>query len=153
MSFSSKRLNDMEGFYARLMKIISSPSSGIHEFDFPKDIIRNDEDMKFQRNRKSYWQTYQDMVQEIKEKDPAYNPFPNCQDIAKIVRTVLGHFLAIYDMLNEKLGYGKKFKLTIIQEKEDKLSKRRKGGRKEKGKNPHLPAPVKKRKENNKLVL
>ena len=63
------------------------------------------------------------MVQEIKENDPTYNPFPNCQDIAKIVRIVLGQFPIIYDMLNEKLGYGKKVKLTIIQIKEylDKL--------------------------------
>ena len=86
----------------------------MHEFDFPKDIIRNDEDMKSQRNKKSYWHTYQDMVQEIKEKDPTYNPFPNFQDMAKIVKVVLGLFPAIYDMLNEKLGYGKKVKLTII---------------------------------------
>ena len=59
------------------------------------------------------------MVQEIKEKDPAYNPFPNCQDMAKIVKAVLGQFPAIYDMLNEKLVYGKKVKLTLIQDKED----------------------------------
>ena len=46
MEISSKRLNDMEGFYARSMKKISLPSMSMHEFDFPKDIIRNDEDMK-----------------------------------------------------------------------------------------------------------
>ena len=51
---SSKRLNDTEGFYARLMKRISLPSRGVHEFDFHEDIIRNDEDMKSQRNNKSY---------------------------------------------------------------------------------------------------
>ena len=39
--------------------------------------------------------------------------------MTKLVRTVLGQFPAIYDMLNEKFGYGKKVKLTIIQEKED----------------------------------
>ena len=38
--------------------------------------------------------------------------------MAKTVKTVLGQFPMIYDMLNEKLGYGKKAKLTIIQEKE-----------------------------------
>ena len=54
MAISSKILNDMEGFYAKLMKRISSPSRGIHEFHFPKDIIRNDEDIKSQRNKKSY---------------------------------------------------------------------------------------------------
>ena len=59
------------------------------------------------------------MVQEIKEIDPSYNPFPNCLDMAKIVKIVLGQFPMVYDMLNEKLGYGKKVKLTIIQEKED----------------------------------
>ena len=59
------------------------------------------------------------MVQEIKENDPTYNPFPNCQDMAKIVRTILGQFPAIYDMLNKNLGYGKKINLTIMQEKED----------------------------------
>ena len=58
MVIISKRLNDMESFYARLMKRISSPSRGMHEFDFPKDIIKNDEDMKSQRNKKSYWHTY-----------------------------------------------------------------------------------------------
>ena len=46
MAISSKRLNDMDGFYARLMKRISLPSRGMHEFHFPEDIIRNDEDMK-----------------------------------------------------------------------------------------------------------
>ena len=54
MEISSKILNDMEGFYARLMQRISSPPRGMHEFDFPEDIIRNDEDMKSQRNKKSY---------------------------------------------------------------------------------------------------
>ena len=91
----------------------------MHEFDFLKDIIRNDEDMKSQRNKNSYWHTYQDMVQEIKESDPSYNPFLNCQDSTKIVKIVLSKFPEIYDMLNEKLGYGQKFKLTIVQEKED----------------------------------
>ena len=46
MVVSSKRLNDMEGFYAKLMKRIALPSRGAHEFEFPKDIIINDEDMK-----------------------------------------------------------------------------------------------------------
>ena len=46
MVVSSKRLNDMEGFYAWLVKRVSHPSRGMHEFDFPKDIIKNDEDMK-----------------------------------------------------------------------------------------------------------
>ena len=54
MTVTSKRFNDKEGFYARLMKRISLPSRGIHEFDFPKDIIMNDEEMKSQRNKKSY---------------------------------------------------------------------------------------------------
>ena len=36
-----------------------------------------------------------------------------------MTKIVLGQFPTIYDMLNEKIGYGKKFKLTIIQEKED----------------------------------
>ena len=119
MVVTSKRLNDMEGFYARLMKKISLPSSGTHEFDFPEHIIRNDEDMKSQRNKKSYWHTYQDMVQEIEESDPSYNPFPNCHESARIVRIVLRKFPEIYDMLNEKMGYGKKIKLSIVQEKED----------------------------------
>ena len=47
MEISSKRLNDMEGFYAKPMGRISLPSRGMHEFDFPKEIIRNDEDMKY----------------------------------------------------------------------------------------------------------
>ena len=47
MAISSKRLNDMEGFYAQLMKRVSLPSRCMHEFGFSKDIIRNDEDMKF----------------------------------------------------------------------------------------------------------
>ena len=59
------------------------------------------------------------MVQEIKEIDPTYNPFPKYQDMAKIVGKILGQFPTIYDMLNEKIGYSKKVKLTIIQEKED----------------------------------
>ena len=119
MVVSSKRLNDMEGFYVRLMKRISLPSRGAHEFEFPKEIIRNGEDMKSQRNKKSYWHTYQDMVHEIKESDPSYNPFPNYHDSARIIRIALRKFPEIYDMLNEKLGYGKKVKLTIVQEKED----------------------------------
>ena len=105
----------------------------MHEFEFPKDITRNDEDMKFERNKKYYQPTYQDMVQEIKEFDPSYKPFPNCRDMVRIVRISLSKFLEIYDMLNEKLGYGKKVKLTIVQEKEDldKLIQSEKIGQKE----------------------
>ena len=58
------------------------------------------------------------MVQETKETKFSYNLFPNCKDMAKIARTILGQFPMIYDMSNEKLGYGKKVKLTNIQEKE-----------------------------------
>ena len=54
MAMSLKRLNDMHGFYARLMKRISLPSRGVHEFDFLEDIIRNDEDMRSHRNKKYY---------------------------------------------------------------------------------------------------
>ena len=53
-------------------------------------------------------------MQEIKESDPSYNPFPNCQDSARIVRIVLRKFPEVYDILNEKLGYGKKVKITIV---------------------------------------
>ena len=58
-------------------------------------------------------------MQDIKESNPSYNPFTNCHDLARIVRIVLRKFPKIYDILNEKLGYGKKVKLTIVQEKED----------------------------------
>ena len=59
------------------------------------------------------------MVLEITKYDPSYNPFPKCNDLGRIVRIVLRIFAKIYDMLNEKMGYGKKVKLTIVQEKED----------------------------------
>lgn len=77
---SSKRINDMEGFYARLMKRVVISHRGDHQFDDPKDVIRNDEDIKSQRNKKSYWHTYMDMLREIHEDDPAYDPLPNCKN-------------------------------------------------------------------------
>ena len=101
------------------MKKIALPSRGAHQFHFPEDIIKNDENMKSQRNKKSYWHTYSDMLWEIHETNPTYDPFPNYKDSAKIVRAVLNQFVEIYDTLNEKCVYGKKVKLTIIQDKED----------------------------------
>ena len=62
---SSKRMNDFEGFYARMVKRVGVPSRGEHEFDFPEDVMRNEENMTIQANRKSYWKTYEKMLREI----------------------------------------------------------------------------------------
>ena len=107
----------MEGFYARLIKKIALPSKATHQFDFLEDIIRNDKDMKSQRNKKSYWHTYNDTLQEIHEIDPTYDPFPNRKDWGKRIRIALTKFAEVYETFKEKLGYGKKVKLTIVQDK------------------------------------
>ena len=58
------------------------------------------------------------MLKEIQESDPNYDPIPNCKDWAQRVRVVLNNFVDVYDTMNEKLGYGKKHKLTIVHDKE-----------------------------------
>lgn len=83
---NSKRMNDMESFYAKLMRRVGKTSRGDHQFDYPKDIIRKEEDMTSQKNKKSYWHTYTEMLKEIHESDPSYDPIPNCKDWAQRVR-------------------------------------------------------------------
>lgn len=72
--------------------------------------------MNSQRNKKSYWHTYTDMLKEIHESDPNYDPIPNWKDWAQRVRVILNSFLDVYDTMIEKLGHGKKQNLTIVQD-------------------------------------
>ena len=111
-------MNDFEGFYARMVKRLGVPSRGAHQFDFPEDVMRNEENMTIQANKKSYWKTYEEMLSQILQIDPSYDPLPNCKDWAQRVRIVLNNFVDVYDTMNEKLGYGKKCKLTIVHDKE-----------------------------------
>lgn len=43
MNGNSKMMNDIEGFYERLMHTINKAPRGKHEFDYPQDIIKNEE--------------------------------------------------------------------------------------------------------------
>ena len=46
LDVNRKMLNDIEGFYERLMRIISLALRSKCEIDFSKKIIKNDEDLK-----------------------------------------------------------------------------------------------------------
>lgn len=65
LEFSSKMMNDIEGFYKILMNKINKAPRGKHGFDYPEDVIINDEDFKSQRRKKAYWCMYEETLEEI----------------------------------------------------------------------------------------
>ena len=57
-----------------LMRSIGMMTKSGHEFHFPEDIIRNDEDMEYQKRKKIYLHAFKDLLDEIHKVDPNYEP-------------------------------------------------------------------------------
>lgn len=114
MEVISKRLNDIEGFYARLIRKINLNPRGAHEFNFSKDIIINNEYLESQKRKKIGWHIYQDMLSEIHEQDPNYDPLSNFKSLEHRLRLIFNNFIEIYGTMNEKLGKRKKTKIIVV---------------------------------------
>ena len=96
-----KRQHDPEGFFSLFRQSIKG-GKFVHEFNFPKDLIRNEFDLNRQDLNKEKWIAYDKLLDIVHKMDLKYDPLLEFSPYHKKIDFLMKNFKEIMDTLRTK---------------------------------------------------
>lgn len=96
------RFVDLEDFFSNMFRKKVRCGAKVHQFHFPKDLIRNEFNLMEQEARKEKWLVYKKILDFVQYFDKSYDPLKSFHPFGEKVKFLIEYFEDTMQTLNEK---------------------------------------------------